>query len=283
MAAKNRLGEFLRARREQVAPGQAGLPVDTGRRVPGLRREEVAALAGVSTDYYVRLEQGRERHPSTQVLNAVARALLLDADGVDYLFRIAGPVPQRRRRTERVSPHLVRLMAGWLDTPAVIVNPARDVLAINALGRALYGAFTTTDNLLRMMFLDPAAETFYVDWEPMARGSVSALRAAAGTYPDDPRLTELIGELTMKSPPFSRLWSQHEVRPRTREDKRMRHPQVGDLTLHYESFTIDGAPGQQLIVYQAEPGSPSADALALLGSLAAPQMTVTNEVEVEDN
>lgn len=291
MANENRLGEFLRARREQVAPAQVGLPDAGGRRVPGLRRAEVAALAGVSTDYYVRLEQGRERHPSTQVLSAVARALRLDADGTDYLFRVAESLSGQRRpaRSERVSAHLLRLLDGWLDTPAMVISPARDILALNALGRALYGSFASTDNLLRMVFLDPVARRFYVDWESAARGSVSALRAAAGDYPDDPGLIALVGELCMKSQVFCRLWARHEVRPRIREDKRLHHPQVGDLTVHYEAFTVNAAPGQQLLVYQAEPGSPSADALALLGSLSAQEVDQRPAAdahalqEVEDN
>jgi transcriptional regulator with XRE-family HTH domain len=268
----NRLGDFLRARREQLSPSAVGLPDAGGRRVPGLRREEVAQMAGVSTDYYIRLEQGRERHPSDQVLECVARALDLDADATHYLFGVAHATPRKRRtvaRQQQVSPYLLSMMDGWTDTPALIAGHAKDVLALNPLARMLFGGFERADNLVRMVFLDPIAPSFYADWDQVARSSVAGLRAEAGEDPDDPRLTELVGELSVKSAAFRRLWARHEVRAKKGEDKRFRHPQVGALTLHFEAFTVNSAPGQQLMVYLAEPGSPAADALALLGTLAA--------------
>ncbi|MFF2127336.1 helix-turn-helix transcriptional regulator [Streptomyces olivochromogenes] len=270
-AAENALGGFLRARRAQLRPEATGLPTSGRRRVPGLRREEVATLAGVSTDYYMRLEQGRERHPSQQVLEAVARALRLDDEAVAHLYRVATPTARRTRRAprvERVAPHLRRLLDAWSDTPAFVLGHALDVLARNRLAGALYAGFTHPDNLLRMTFLDPAAHHFYRDWDRAAESSVATLRRAAGTDPEDPRLRELIGELSMKSADFRVLWARHDVRGKTREAKLFHHAQVGDLELHYEAFTVNSAPTRQLIVYQAEPGSTSDDALALLGSLS---------------
>jgi transcriptional regulator with XRE-family HTH domain len=271
-AAENALGGFLRARRAQLRPEATGLPTSGRRRVPGLRREEVATLAGVSTDYYMRLEQGRERHPSQQVLEAVARALRLDDEAVAHLYRVATPTARRTRRAprvERVAPHLRRLLDTWSDTPALVLGHALDVLARNRLAGALYAGFTHPDNLLRMTFLDPAAHHFYRDWDRAAESSVATLRRAAGIDPEDPRLRELVGELSMKSADFRVLWARHDVRGKTREAKLFHHAEVGDLELHYEAFTVNSAPTQQLIVYQAEPGSTSADALALLGSLCA--------------
>ncbi|SOE56975.1 Helix-turn-helix domain-containing protein [Streptomyces sp. OV198] len=271
-AAENALGGFLRARRAQLRPEATGLPTTGRRRVPGLRREEVATLAGVSTDYYMRLEQGRERHPPQQVLEAVARALRLDDEAVAHLYRVATPTARRTRRAprvERVAPHLRRLLDTWSDTPAFVLGHALDVLARNRLAGALYASFTHSDNLLRMTFLDPAAHHFYRDWDRAAESSVATLRRAAGIDPEDPRLRELVGELSMRSADFRVLWARHDVRGKTREAKLFHHAQVGDLELHYEAFTVNSAPTQQLIVYQAEPGSTSADALALLGSLSA--------------
>ncbi|MGP3947695.1 helix-turn-helix transcriptional regulator [Streptomyces sp. 7N604] len=271
-AVENVLGGFLRARRAQLRPEDAGLATSGRRRVPGLRREEVATLAGVSTDYYMRLEQGRERNPSQQVLEAVAKALRLDEDAMAHLHRIATPTARRMRRSpreERVSPQLHRLIDNWSDTPAFVLGHALDVLARNQLATTLHAGFAYRDNLLRMTFLDPAAHDFYRDWDHAAASCVATLRQAAGTDPDDPRLIELVGELSMKSDDFRTLWARHDVRGKTREAKLFRHPAVGDLDLHYEAFTLNSAPGQQLVVYQAEPGSPSADALALLGSLSA--------------
>ena len=268
----NALGEFLRARREQVGPEDLGLPAGGARRVAGLRREEVAVLAGVSTDYYVRLEQGRERNPSAQVLDALAKGLALDADAVAHLHRLARPAPtarRRARRREQVSPNLLRLMDGWPDTPALVLGRCLEVLAHNALGAALFGGHTHSGDLVRLVFLDPDAREFYPDWERVAVNTVGGLRAAAGLDPDDPRLIETVGELSVKSADFRRLWARHDIRQKTHETKRFRHPQVGELVLSYEALTVNSAPGQQLIVYQAEPGSPSEAALALLGSLAA--------------
>lgn len=236
----------------------------------GLRREEVALLAGVSTDYYTRLEQGRERHPSEQVLEAVAAALQMDGPATAYLFGLTRPEPRAASRAEvRVYPQLRRLMDTFDDTPAVVVSPALDVLASNATAQALYRGFRQVDNQARMMFLDPAAKSFYADWEEAARSVVGNLRAASAPYRDDTRVTAVIGELALRSPAFAALWARHDVTPRTTETKHFVHPDVGPLTLEFQSFAVTAAPGQQLFTYTAEPASPSADALRLLGVLTA--------------
>ncbi|RNF87172.1 XRE family transcriptional regulator [Streptomyces botrytidirepellens] len=273
MDSENLLGQFLRARRELLRPEDLGIPAGARRRVAGLRREEVAMLAGVSTDYYVRLEQGRERHPSAQVVDALARVLGLEEDAVAHLHQLARPVPAARRRKgvrgERVSPVLLRMMEDWHRTPAVVLGRCLTVLAHNALGRALFEGHAHSGDLLRLVFLDPDAKVFYPDWDRVAVSTVAGLRAAVGTDYDDPQLIEAVGELSLRSEEFRRLWARHDIRQKAHETKRFRHPVVGELTLDYESLTVNGAPGQQLVVYQAEPGSPSEHALSLLGSLSA--------------
>ncbi|WP_370947033.1 helix-turn-helix domain-containing protein [Amycolatopsis sp. cg5] len=268
----NLIGQFLRARRELVDPEELGLEAGPRRRVPGLRREEVALLAGVSTDYYVRLEQGREKNPSAQVVDALARALRLDDDAITYLHDLAHPSAPRRKRTEqreRVSRHLVQLMDAWPRTPAVVLGRCLTVLAGNQLGRALFSGHPHSDDLVRLVFLDPSAREFYPDWERVALNTVGGLRAAAGLDPDDPLVIRTVGELSVKSPEFRKLWARHDIRQKTTETKRFHHRLVGDLVLHYESLTVNSAPGQQLVVYQADPGSRSEEALALLGSLTS--------------
>jgi transcriptional regulator with XRE-family HTH domain len=272
MAGDNRIGQFLRARRERVRPEDVGLPDFGRRRVPGLRREELATLAGVSADYYVRLEQGRERHPSEQVIDALARALQLDDDATAHLHELARPTPRRRRaakRTERVRPELLRLMETWGHTPAMVTGRHLDVLAANSLASALHGGFARGHNLVRSLFLDPAAHDRYPDWDQVAKETVAALRASVGPDLDDPHLTDLVGELSLKSERFRSLWARHDVREKTHGTKRFVNPQVGELTLRYETFAVSGSSGQVLAVYHAEPGSPTEQALALLSSLAA--------------
>ncbi|RFU41769.1 XRE family transcriptional regulator [Actinomadura logoneensis] len=267
-----RLAEFLRARRALVRPEDHGLAPGGDRRTPGLRRDEVAMLAGVSTDYYSRLEQGREVRPSAQVLDALAGALLLEDEAAAHLRGLVGtPRPRRRAsRRERLHPSMASLMDRWSDTPALALGRHQDVLGANALGAALFEWLGDETNLLRALFLNPAARDFYRTWDRVAENCVASLRAASGGVPDDPRLVELVGELSIASPEFARLWARHEVRSKTREAKLFRHPRVGDLTLGYEVLTVNSAPGQQLVVYQAEPGSPSEESLRLLGSLSAP-------------
>ncbi|QLH21560.1 helix-turn-helix transcriptional regulator [Streptomyces sp. Rer75] len=290
MDSENLLGQFLRARRELLRPEDLGLPAGARRRVAGLRREEVAMLAGVSTDYYVRLEQGRERHPSAQVVDALARVLGLEEDAVAHLHQLARPVPAARRRKggrgERVSPVLLRMMEGWHRTPAVVLGRCLTVLAHNALGRALFEGHAHSGDLLRLVFLDPDAKEFYPDWDRVAVSTVAGLRAAVGTDYDDPQLIEAVGELSLRSEEFRRLWARHDIRQKAHETKRFRHPVVGELTLDYESLTVNGAPGQQLVVYQAAPGSPSEHALSLLGSLTAgdgsPQASQQEQQEQQD-
>jgi transcriptional regulator with XRE-family HTH domain len=272
MAEDNRIGQFLRARRERVRPDDVGLPDYGRRRVPGLRREELATLAGVSADYYVRLEQGRERHPSEQVIEALARALRLDDDATAHLHELARPAPRRRRaarRTERIRPELLRLMEAWPHTPAMVIGRHLDVLAANSLATALHGGFASGNNLVRSLFLDPAARERYPDWDDVAKDTVAALRASVGPDLDDAHLTDLVGELSLKSERFRSLWARHDVREKTHGTKRFVHPQVGELTLHYETFAVAGSSGQVLSVYHAEPGSPTEQALALLSSIAA--------------
>ncbi|MCA6092404.1 helix-turn-helix transcriptional regulator [Streptomyces sp. SCA3-4] len=267
----NQLGEFLRARRAAVRPDEVGMPSHGVRRVAGLRREEVAVLAGVNADYYTRLEQGRERHPSAQVVEALSRTLLLDADARAHLHRLSGTAPARRSpaATDRVAPGLRVLLDGYAGTPAFVINPALDVLAANALAEALYSPFEAMDNLARMVFLDPAGRSFHPRWERTAETVAGHLRQASGVDPGHPRLRALVGELAAYSPDFVRLWNAHTVRGKTRENKHVHHPDVGSLTLTHHAFDVRDAPGQQLIIYHAEPGSRSAEALGLLGSVHA--------------
>ena len=224
----NRLGEYLRARREQARPEDFGLADLGRRRVPGLRREELAMLAGISADYYVRLERGRDRHPSEQVLEALARVLGLDDDAAAYLAELARPTPPRRRRAvppERVRPSVERLLQRWTDTPAFVLGQFMDVLAYNELAGALHSGFAHERNMVRVLFLDPASRDVYPDWDDAALEAVATLRAAAVSNLDHPRLTELVGELSLKSagvPPAV-------VAPRrARQDRRLQADRAPD-------------------------------------------------------
>ncbi|MEV6425960.1 helix-turn-helix transcriptional regulator [Streptomyces sp. NPDC051662] len=267
----NQLGEFLRARRAAVRPEEVGMPSQGVRRVAGLRREEVAVLAGVNADYYTRLEQGRERHPSASVVDALARALRLDADARAHLHQLAGTAPSQRpiATTDRVEPALRVLLDGYPGTPAFVIGPSLDILAANALAEALYSPFEPMDNLARMVFLAPAGRPFHPRWDWTAETVVGHLRQTYGIDPGSLRLHELVAELSAHSSDFARMWSTHTVRGKTRENKHFRHPNVGNLTLTYHAFDVRDAPGQQLIIYHAEPGSPSAEALSLLGTMHA--------------
>ncbi len=276
MDKENLLGRFLRARRELVRPEDVGLPAGERRRVAGLRREEVAVLAGVSTHYYMRLEQGRERHPSAQVVEALARTFGLEPEAAAHLHMLAQPAAARsssrrapRHEEERVSESLLRMMRCWDRTPAVVLGRRMTVLAHNPLGEALFAGHTHSGDLVRLVFLDPDARSFYPDWDQAARNVVAGLRAAARAEYDDPGLVALVGELSLRSETFRRLWARHEIRSKAHEAKRFQHPRVGHLTLTFESLTLNSAPGQQLVVYQAAPDSPSEHALTLLGSLIA--------------
>ena len=269
------LGEFLRARRGQRSPEDAGVLHAGRRRVTGLRREEVAVLAGVNADYYTRLEQGRETHPSPQVVDALCRALDLDPDAREHLYRLAGTTPDGAPAPvpQTVSPELRQLMDAHARTPAFVVNRVLDVLATNSLADALFAPFRAVDNLARMTFLDPAGRQFYARWNWTAQATVANLRVAAGFDPQDPGLRNLLAELQEGSEQFRALWQTHQVRGKTREPKHLLHPEVGPLTLTYQAFDVRSAPGQQLIIYQAEPATPSAHALGLLSSLHATKHT----------
>ncbi|MGW1894736.1 helix-turn-helix transcriptional regulator [Streptomyces sp. NPDC002004] len=267
----NHLGEFLRARRAALLPQDVGMASYGVRKVAGLRREEVAVLAGVNADYYTRLEQGRERRPSAQVLDALGRALRLGPDAHAHLHRLAGTAPSTpiTHATDRVGPALRQLMDGCPGAPAFVINRTLDVLAANALAEALYSPFEQADNLARMTFLDPAGRQFYARWGHTAQATVGHLRQAVGLDSDNPRMRELVRALTEHSADFTRLWNSHAVRGKTQDAKHLLHPDVGPLTLTYQAFDVRDAPGQQLVFYQAESGSPSAQALNLLGSLHA--------------
>ncbi|MEO3924157.1 helix-turn-helix transcriptional regulator [Micromonosporaceae bacterium B7E4] len=268
---RSALGAYLTARRAQVTPAAVNLHSTGHRRVPGLRREEVALLAGVSTDYYIRLEQGRERTPSAHVVDALAVALRLDEDGRQHLFRLAGLSPSTRTAagTGRVDPSLLELMDAWPHNPAIIYNRAYDVLASNTIADALFHDWTHSRNLMHVVFTDPAARAFYQDWHDVAVNSVAGFRLGHGQAPADPRIRQVLTELLEHSPEFTELWARHDTRGKALERKRFRHPDVGPLTLTMQTFDVRSSPGQELVVYHAEPASSSRAALALLGSLAA--------------
>ena len=265
----NPLGEFLRAQRSRISPADVGLPSVGGRRVVGLRREEVAVLAGLSVDYYARLEQGRERTPSAQMVDAICTALRLGPDARDHAYRLARLAPTSRTTGEIVSAEILQLMDAVPHSAAYVVNPALRVLAANATATALIGPKQLGDLAVPYLFLDHEAHDYYAHWHSVARATVSGLRLAAGFAPPHPDVQPLVERLRAESPAFEELWNDHEVAGLTITHKVIRHPDVGRLELSYQTLDVRDAPGQQLIVATAPAGSPSADALALLGTIDA--------------
>jgi transcriptional regulator with XRE-family HTH domain len=271
MAEGNVIGEYLRARRELLRPEDVGLPDVDRRRVPGLRRSELAMLAGISTEYYIRLEQGRDRHPSTLVLDALARALHLDEHAAAHLHQLAAPAPRRtgRRRAEKVSEQIDALLRS-LDrtTPAYVSDRLMNVLAANELATALLPVLTPGNNFVRAIFLDPVAGELYDDLDARQAAAAAGLRALAGPDVEDPDLTELVGELSVKSPDFRRLWSRHDVKPMHGALPWMgiRHPQLGPIELYHQKLEIPDTGGQILGLLYAEPGSKSEQAVAMLAA-----------------
>ncbi|HSU03159.1 MAG TPA: helix-turn-helix transcriptional regulator [Nocardioides sp.] len=275
--------DFLTTRRARITPDEAGLPVSGTRRVPGLRRSEVATLAGLSVEYYARLERGQIGGASSGVLEALARALQLDDTERDHLFDLARAVDgiptsgrARRRTTSRAAPRpaLQWTLEAITHGVAFVKDQHQDLVGTNALARAFYsqllGEGGRTPNLARFQFLDPASRDFYPDWDLLAEMCVGTMRADVGRDPHDRGLQDLVGELSTRSETFRRLWADHDVRTHGSGTKRFAHPVVGNLTLAYEELAITSEPGRALVVYTAEPGSPSAERLGLLASWAAP-------------
>jgi hypothetical protein len=283
---RGEIREFLSTRRAKVSPEQAGLPVYGGdrRRVAGLRREEVALLAGISSEYYTRLERGNATGVSESVIDGIAHALQLDEAERAHLLdliRTAGSTrpPRRRPAQQRVRPTVQRVLDSMRGTPAFVLNGRLDVLAANTLGRALYSPVYADPlrppNNARFVFLDPHASDFFREWDKVANDTVALLRAEVGRDPYDRRLSDMIGELSTRSDEFRVRWAAHNVRIHTTGVKLLHHPVVGDLDLPFESFPLAADPSQSLLTYTAEPDSPSQDALNLLASWAA----TSDEVE----
>ena len=279
MDAKKEMREFLTTRRAKLAPEQAGLPVfGSTRRVPGLRREEVALLAGVSVDYYTRLERGNAGGASDTVLEALSRALQLDEAERAHLFDLARAVQpatasRRRPAPQQIRPGVQRMLDAMTGLPAFVRNGRLDILAANSLGYALYSEMYAGArrpvNTSRFVFLDPRAPGFYLDWEQVAKDSVAILRSEAGRDPHDRGLSDLVGELSTQSELFRTLWAAHNVRYHDTGVKRIHHPVVGDLTLTFETMSLTADPSLTMFAYSTEPGSKSEEALNLLGSWTA--------------
>ncbi|MGO4617588.1 helix-turn-helix domain-containing protein [Nocardia sp. 2YAB30] len=279
MDRRSEIREFLRSRRDKITPEQANLAsYGRNRRVPGLRREEVAMLAGVSVDYYTRLERGNLNGASDEVLDALARALQLDEAEAVHLFDLARaaqakPSPRRGTSAQHVRPSLQRLLDAITGAPAWVRNERMDFLAANQLGYALYSELFTNPvrpaNNARFVFLDPRSREFYLDWETGANDIVAILRSYAGRNPHDRGLTDLIGELATRSETFRTKWAAHNVRFHRTGRKRLHHPVVGDLELAYEAMELPADPGLTMFAYTAVPGSASDERLRLLASWAA--------------
>ncbi|MGW1781333.1 helix-turn-helix domain-containing protein [Streptomyces sp. NPDC002143] len=270
------LSEFLRTRRARLKPEDVGLP-DFGRhrRVPGLRREELAQLAGVSVAYYTRLEQGNGRNVSAEVLDSIARALRLTDAEHAHLTHLAKPKHKKKQtaRPQQVRPALRQLLDTMDSVPAYVVGRRSEILAWNRMAAAVFGDWAELPPAeriwARLVFLRPDYRDLFVDWEQKAIDIVCHLRMDAGCYPDDPRLSALVGELSVKSEDFRRLWATHDVKEKSHGVKRLRHPLVGELSLNFEGFKLADDGDQSLVTYHAEPGSPSAEALRLLASWGA--------------
>ncbi|ONI84792.1 transcriptional regulator [Saccharothrix sp. ALI-22-I] len=280
MDQRSELAEFLRSRRAGISPEEAGVPLYGRRRVPGLRREELARLAGISVSYYVRLEQGQPVNTSDSVLDALARALRLDPDERSHLRSLIRTTPARpvRARPERLRDSVRQVVHSLDHLPALVLGLFGDVLVWNRLAHALLAGHLPFEaperpaerpNWTRLFFLDPHMRELFTDWPDKARDTVADLRLIAGRYPDDTRLAELVGELSLKSPDFRALWSAHPVRRCAFHDRRFHHPVVGELTLTDELLALPDDEGQRLVLFNAAPDSSSAAALTLLAELAA--------------
>lgn len=266
----NPLGRYLRTRRSLVPPDAVGLSDLGNRRVSGLRREEVAFLAGISSDYYVRLEQGRDRRPSEQVLRSIARALQLDEEATRYLLKIATPKTsgrKRPRKPEKVTAGIHTLINSWPMTAAYVHGKYLDVLAANSLAIALSPYNAPGQNGILAAFLEPEMRELHADWDEMTARVVPYLRSIVGADTDESRLVELVGELSLRSERFRRLWARQDVTHKTTGTSLLNHPQVGSLELHYEKFLIPGTDMQALITYHAHPGSESEERLHLLATM----------------
>jgi transcriptional regulator with XRE-family HTH domain len=280
MDNRTEVRDFLASRRARISPEEAGLPSYGARRVPGLRRAEVAQLAGVSIEYYTRLERGNLSGVSEAVLDSLVAALRMDESERAYLFDLAKaatapstPRGPRKATASEVRPSIQRLLDAMIGIPAFVRNGRLDILTVNAMGRALYSqAFdnpTRPVNLARFVFLDPQARLLHPTWSASANTSVSILRTEAGRNPYDKGLTDLVGELSTRSEEFRTRWAAHNVRLHRSGTKHFHHPAVGDLHLSFDALELPGEPGLTLTAYSADPGTPSADNLALLASWAA--------------
>ena len=269
------MSDFLRTRRDRITPAQAGILAGTRRRVPGLRREEVATSAGISVEYYARIERGDLRGVSVEVLDALARTLHLDEAETDHLHDLAeaaGPPARRRpREAEQVFPESLQRFVDAVSVPVWVRDRRMDIVAANRVARALYEPVLSDPaargNTARFVFFSPASRIFFPDWEDNASGIVATLRIYAGQSPRDKRLSDLIGELATRSDDFRVRWAAHDVRHHRTGIKRIHHPEVGDLELGYEAMDFPAHPDWFMFGYTAAPGSPSEERLRLLGSL----------------